>query len=188
LEDDRQGLSLISSFLKVKIKEKGFTIKEFAAQTGLTERYVYKLISDKRDTTPNDETLESISKVLELSETDRKYILDLALKERETGNIIYPADPVPPPEPPEPGSVPEPPEPVPHPDPQPPSPPEPHPPAPPVPIPSGDTVPWTHRKVVLGIIVGLLGGLLLGCCSSSVLIPIVCQYLNVQNYPYFHGF
>lgn len=191
LEDERQGLSLISSFLKVKIKEKGLTIKDFAEQTGLTERYVYKLISDKRDTTPNDETLESISKVLELSETDRKYILDLALKERETGNIIYPAEPVPPPEPPEPGPAPNPPEPVPHPDPQPPSPhpPEPHPPAPPVPVPSGDTVPWTHRKVVLGIIVGLLGGLLLGCCSSSVLIPIVCQYLNVQSYyHYFNRF
>jgi len=181
LEDDRQKLSLISSFLKVKIKDKGLTIKDFAEQTGLTERYVYKLISDKRDTTPNDETLESISKVLELSETDRRYLLELALKERETGNIIYPAEPAPPPEPPEPGPAPQPPDPVPHPDPQPP--------APPVPVPSGDTVPWTHKKVVLGIIVGLLGGLLLGCCGSSVFIPLVCQYLNVQNYyHYFNRF
>jgi len=181
LEDDRQKLSLISSFLKVKIKDKGLTIKDFAEQTGLTERYVYKLISDKRDTTPNDETLESISKVLELSETDRRYLLELALKERETGNIIYPAEPAPPPEPPEPGPAPQPPDPVPHPDPQPP--------APPVPVPSGDAVPWTHKKVVLGIIVGLLGGLLLGCCGSSVFIPLVCQYLNVQNYyHYFNRF
>ncbi|MEQ8192493.1 MAG: hypothetical protein ABRQ39_31295, partial [Candidatus Eremiobacterota bacterium] len=93
-----------------------------------------------------------------MSEKDRKYLLELAAKERETGSIIY-------------DDVPEPPEPVPHPDPQPPHPPEPHPPAPPVPVPSGDAVPWTHKKVVLGIIVGLLGGLLLGCCGSSVFIP-----------------
>jgi len=125
LEDERQKLSLISSFLKNKIKEKGFTIKEFAVQTDLSERYVYKLISDKRDKTPNDDSLEKISKVLELSENDRKYLLDLAIKERETGNIIYEDVPAPPPDPPEPGPVPEPPEPVPHPDP-PPS--EPHPP------------------------------------------------------------
>jgi transcriptional regulator with XRE-family HTH domain len=125
LEDERQKLSLISSFLKDKIKEKGFTIKEFAVQTDLSERYVYKLISDKRDKTPNDESLEKISKVLELSENDRKYLLDLAIKERETGNIIYEDVPAPPPDPPEPGPAPEPPEPVPHPDPPPPDPPPP---------------------------------------------------------------
>ena len=180
MEDERQKLSLISSFLKDKIKEKGFTIKEFAVQTDLSERYVYKLISDKRDKTPNDESLEKISKVLELSENDRKYLLDLAIKERETGNIIYEDVPAPPPDPPEPGPVPEPPEPVPPPDPPPPHPPAPVP--PPVPV----EVSWTHKKVVLGIIVGLLGGLLLGCCGSSVFIPLVCQYLNVQQYyPHF---
>jgi len=102
LEDERQKLSLISSFLKNKIKEKGFTIKEFAVQTDLSERYVYKLISDKRDKTPNDDSLEKISKVLELSENDRKYLLDLAIKERETGDIIYEDVPAPPPDPPDP--------------------------------------------------------------------------------------
>jgi len=186
---DINKISVMSSFIKDKIDEHGWSMKKFIEETGLSQSYAYKLVSDKRDFTPNDETLNKIADVMGFSEKDRSYILGLAVREREAGSIIYSDEPVP--EPPEPGPVPEPPEPVPHPEPQPPSPhpPEPNPPAPPVPVPSGDTVPWTHRKVVLGIIVGLLGGLLLGCCSSSVLIPIVCQYLNVQNYyHYFNRF
>lgn len=118
-------ISILSDFLSKKVKEKGWSKREFAEKTGLNETYVYKLLSWKREFTPNDETLENISKVLELSEKDSKYLLELAAKERETGNIIYEDVPAPSPNPPEPGPVPEPPEPVPHPD---PPPPDPHPP------------------------------------------------------------
>ncbi len=124
MEDIKQ-ISILSNVLSKKVKEKGWSKREFAEKTGLNETYVYKLLSWKREFTPNDETLENISKVLELSEKDSKYLLDLAARERETGNIIYEDVPAPPPEPPEPGPVPEPPEPVPPPD---PPPPEPHPP------------------------------------------------------------
>ena len=168
---DINKISVMSSFIKDKIDEHGWSMKKFIEETGMSQSYAYKLVSDKRDFTPNDETLNKIADVMGFSEKDRSYILGLAVREREAGSIIYSDEPVPEPQPPSP------------------HPPEPNPPAPPVPVPSGDTVPWTHRKVVLGIIVGLLGGLLLGCCSSSVLIPIVCQYLNVQNYyHYFNRF
>jgi len=123
--EDIKQISILSDVLSKKVKEKGWSKREFAEKTGLNETYVYKLLSWKREFTPNDETLENISKVLELSEKDSKYLLDLAARERETGNIIYEDVPAPPPDPPEPGPAPEPPEPVPHPD---PPPPEPHPP------------------------------------------------------------
>ncbi len=165
---DINKISVMSSFIKDKIDEHGWSMKKFIEETGLSQGYAYKLVSDKRDFTPNDETLNKIADVMGFSDKDRKYLLNLAARERETGNIIYEDEPVP--ELPEPGPTPEPAEPAPSSD-------------PPVP-----EVTWTHRKVVLGIIFGLLGGLLLGCCSSSVLIPLVCQYLNIQNYPYFHGF
>jgi transcriptional regulator with XRE-family HTH domain len=191
-----EQLSVFSAYLKEKISEKGWTVKEFGEKAGFSENYAYRLVSPKRDFVPTDETVEKILKALELPEAQEKYILDLISLERKIGEPVYPghpdlpvppvSQPVPQPEPPQP--EPHPPEPPQPPVPQPgPSHPEPeHPPSPPVP--PGDTVPWTHKKVFLGIIVGLVGGLLIGCCSSSVLIPIICQYLNVQSYPYFHGF
>ncbi len=101
MEDIKQ-ISILSDFLSKKVKEKGWSKREFAEKTGLNETYVYKLLSWKREFTPNDETLENISKVLELSEKDSKYLLELAARERETGNIIYEDVPAPPPEPPDP--------------------------------------------------------------------------------------
>ena len=191
-----EQLSVFSAYLKEKISEKGWSVKEFGEKAGFSEKYAYRLVSSKRDFVPTDETVEKILKALELPEAQEKYIVDLISLERKTGEPVYPghpdlpvppvSQPVPQPEPPQP--EPHPPEPPQPPVPQPgPSHPEPeHPPSPPVP--PGDTVPWAHKKVFLGIIVGLVGGLLIGCCSSSVLIPIICQYLNVQSYPYFHGF
>jgi len=120
--EDIKQISILSDFLSKKVKGKGWSKREFAEKTGLNETYVYKLLSWKREFTPNDETLENISKVLELSEKDSKYLLELAARERETGNIIYEDVPAPPPPPPEPGPSPEPPEPVPPPDPPPPEP------------------------------------------------------------------
>ena len=122
---DIEKISVLSNFLNGKVKAKGWSKRKFAEKTGLNETYVYKLLSGKREFTPNDETLKNISNVLDLSEKDRKYLLELAVKERETGNIIYEDVPAPPPDPPEPGPAPEPPEPVPHPDPPPPDPPPP---------------------------------------------------------------
>ncbi len=148
MEDIKQ-ISILSDFLSKKVKEKGWSKREFAEKTGLNETYVYKLLSWKREFTPNDETLENISKVLELSEKDSKYLLELAARERETGNIIYEDVPAP------------------HPDPQSSSPP-----APSVPAPSVDAVPWTHKKVIIALAAGLLGGLLVGCCGAWTLMQM----------------
>jgi transcriptional regulator with XRE-family HTH domain len=178
VEEESRKFSLLSAFLKGKIKEHSLSIKEFAEQTGLSERYVYKLLSDKREFTPEDETLVKIADVLVLSDEDRKYILDIARRERETGEIVYESSPAPPPEP---GPTPEPP--APSPDPQPPHPEEPPPdppppqPSPPVPVPHPVQVEvsWTHKKVIVALVVGLLGGLLIGCCGSAALLPLISQ-------------
>ena len=103
--EDRERLSLLSEFLKRKVKEKGWSKKEFAEKAGLNETYVYKLLSAKRDFTPTEETLNKISDVLEFSVEDRDFILDVAGRERESGELIYPEEsvPGPGPEPSEPG-------------------------------------------------------------------------------------
>lgn len=108
-----------------------------------------------------------------ISEDDRKYIYTLTEKEREKGGLIYPSDieepaePDEPEDPPvqpgpdEPGEPDEPDEPI-----QPPAPqPDPQPPAP---APGGEVVvPWSHKKVIVALIIGLVGGLMIGCCGAS---------------------
>ncbi len=93
-------LSVLSSFIKQKIKDKGWSIRKFAEECNMSESHVYELVSSKRDFTPNDETLNKIADVLELVESDRKYILEIANKERESGNLVFPEPPVPPVPPP----------------------------------------------------------------------------------------
>ncbi len=205
--DELRQMSVLSGFLRCKVEEKGWSIKKFAEETGLSDSYAYELLAESRKKIPTDEVLNKIADVMGFGKNDRKYILDLALKEREIGGPIYPPSPIPLPEPDLPPELPVLSEPEPHPSaphPQPPSPqpgtvlPEPEsPPSPPGPFPHPPAlepspgpveVSWTHRKVILGVVVGLIAGLLFGCCGSSVFIPLICQYLNIQNYPYFYGF
>ena len=187
MDELRQKLSLLSDFIKRKIKEKGFSIKEFADASDLAERYVYRLLSEKRDFTPTDETLGKIVKVLELSDTDKSYMMGIVEGERETGNIIYPdsessppSDPsseVPPAQPQEPHPNPSPPSDQPghdsSPSPQPndttplPSPSDP-PAQPPLPVPPQppEQLSWFQKNKTLVIVAGvvLLGGGLVSCC------------------------
>jgi transcriptional regulator with XRE-family HTH domain len=178
-----EQLSVFSAYLKEKISEKGWSVKEFGEKAGFSEKYAYRLVSPKRDFVPTDETVEKILKALELPEAQEKYIVDLISLERKIGEPVYPghpdlplppvSQPVPQPEPPQPEPhPPEPPQPpVPqpgpsHPEPEhPPSPPgpAPHPPAPSVPA---GQLPWYKRKdVMVALFVGLLVGSLTGCCS-----------------------
>lgn len=98
--EEHENVSVLSSFLIKKVKDKGWSKREFAEKTGLNETYVYKLLSGKRDFTPTDDTLSKIYDVLELSQEDRKFIHDLAVRERESGNLVFPELPVPPVPPP----------------------------------------------------------------------------------------
>ena len=156
--DALRQISVLSDFLHCKVDEKGWSVKKFAEETGLSDSYAYELLAESRKKIPTDEVLNKIADVMGFSKNERKYILELALKERETGGPIYPPSPIPVPEPDPHPEPPVPPEPEPH-------PPAPHPPAPPVPVP-GDLLPWYKRRdVMVALFVGLLIGSLTGCCS-----------------------
>ena len=155
-------------------------------------------MSDKRDAIPSEEILNKVSSALGLTDMESKYVLALGECEMKIDKVIYSSDdgidfPEPPgeviepdnPEPVEPGEPDEPvepdnPEPVEpgepgEPD-EPIQPPVPQPaPQPPAPVPDGDIVivPWSHKKVIIALVVGLAGGLLIGCCSASTIIPII---------------
>lgn len=175
-----EQLSVFSAYLKERISERGWTVKEFGEKAGFSEKYAYRLVSPKRDFVPSDETLDKILKTLDLPDEQRQYIVALILLEKKVGDPVYPGHsdlpvpplphPVPQPEPPqpepEPPAPPQPPVPQPGPSPPepPPLPPVPHPPAPPVPVPV--QLPWFKKKdVLVALFVGLIIGLLSGCCS-----------------------
>lgn len=175
-----EQLSVFSAYLKERISERGWTVKEFGEKAGFSEKYAYRLVSPKRDFVPSDETLDKILKTLDLPDEQRQYIVALILLEKKVGDPVYPGHsdlpvpplphPVPQPEPPqpepEPPAPPQPPVPQPGPSPPepPPLPPVPHPPAPPVPVPV--QLPWFKKKdVLVALFVGLIVGLLSGCCS-----------------------
>lgn len=177
-----EQLSVFSAYLKERISERGWTVKEFGEKAGFSEKYAYRLVSPKRDFVPSDETLDKILKTLDLPDEQRQYIVALILLEKKVGDPVYPGHsdlpvpplphPVPQPEPPqpepEPPSPPQPPVPQPGPSPPepPPLPPVPHPPAPPVPVPVPVQLPWFKKKdVLVALFVGLIVGLLSGCCS-----------------------
>ena len=84
--------SIHISFLQQKFLEKGLSVKKFAEKAGISERSIYKLLSVKRDCNFLDDTLNKIATGLELTEEDKKYILDIAARERENGKIIYPSE------------------------------------------------------------------------------------------------
>ena len=88
-----EQLSVFSAYLKEKISEKGWTVKEFGEKAGFSEKYAYRLVSPKRDFVPSDETLEKILKALELPDEQGQYIVDLILLERKLGDPVYAGHP-----------------------------------------------------------------------------------------------
>lgn len=86
---ETKQISILSDFLRNKIKSNGLTKRKFAEKTGLNETYSYKLLSALRHFIPNDETLMKIADVLELSSEERNYILDIVKHEREIRAKIY---------------------------------------------------------------------------------------------------
>lgn len=89
MEDSHQELSVLSAFLKRKIKEKGLSVDDVVKKSGLSRRYIYELISVKRDSIPTDEALNKLATALDFTEEDKNYIFDIARRERESGEIIY---------------------------------------------------------------------------------------------------
>jgi len=202
LEEIREKMSLLSAFLDRKIEEKEMTIRELSEITGISRRWLYLLISEKRTKPPSSDTLNKIADALEFSEKDREFVLALADRERETGEIVYsegetsepeepePVEPVQPSEPEpgqtepaEPGHPPEPggsvePQPV-----QPPGPPGPGP-VPPVvnTNPPEVSSPWKNKSVIFAMVVIFVGGLIVGCCGSSVFIPLILDSMGMGGY------
>jgi len=176
LDFKSEQLSVFGGFLKEKISGKGWSVKEFAHIAGLNEKYVYKLVSPKRDFVPSDETLDKILKALDLPDKERQYVVDLILLERQVGKPVYPGHPALP-APPGLETVPQPQPDPPLPEPEPlPLPPEPHPSGQPwwMQLPSlllpGWMVAWIerNRKVIIIVSLVLLGLMLGGCCILSV--------------------
>lgn len=154
-------LSILSSFLEGKIKGKGWSVKEFAEKADLNEKYAYELLSEGRDFTPGDKTVEKILKALELGKEEGDYILKLVEVEREKGKQIYPGDPDAPAAPGE-GEPPIP------------------PPVPPAPV---EDKPWFRNKaVIIALLVGFIVGLLSGCCGSTVFAGYIAEIVGYQGY------
>lgn len=95
MEDSK--LSILSFFIKKRIRDKRWNIKKFAEKAGLSASYAYELVVETREKIPTDETLNKIADVLRLSAKYREYIFDIARRERESGEIIY-EEPVPEPD------------------------------------------------------------------------------------------
>ncbi|MEW6215950.1 MAG: hypothetical protein AB1478_12235, partial [Nitrospirota bacterium] len=136
-----------------------------AEQTGLSTSYAYELLSDKREAIPSEEILNKVSQSLGLTERESKYVLALGECERKIDKVIHPSDGIDVPE--APGDDGEPAEPVPD------EPDEPIEPPAPIPDPQAPDVPWFHKKVIIALIVGLAGGILIGCCGASTFVPII---------------
>jgi len=178
-----EQLSVFSAYLKERISDKGWSVKEFGEKAGFSEKYAYRLVSPKRDFVPSEETVDKILKALALKKEEEQYILDLILLERQADKPVYPGHPdlpappvsqvpTPEPEPQQPETQPEPS--TPQPGPSEPQPPEvipgpslPEPPSSGTPVPApGGQLPWfKKRDVIVALFVGLVAGLLTGCCG-----------------------
>ena len=184
LEEIRKRMSVLSAFLDRKIDEKGMSIRELSEVTDLSRRYLYILISEKRDKIPSDDTLNKIGDALEFSDEEREFVLDVAGREREKGEVIFEEEPVEPEPPTEPPAEPEPVEPEPAPEPEEPSEPEPAPgvePGEPGSSPEPGPSPWKNRSVILVMIVIFVLGLLSGCCGSSLFIPVILEGMGMPD-------
>lgn len=88
-----EQVSVLSAFLKRKIKEKGWSVKEFAKRAGLSEKYTYRLVSSNRDFIPSDKTVDKIIDALDPNDDDGRYLVGLVIVEREAGKPLFPGHP-----------------------------------------------------------------------------------------------
>jgi transcriptional regulator with XRE-family HTH domain len=74
-------------FLTNKRKEKGFTLREFARQVGVSPEYLCNIEKCRR-AAPAQDVLARFENVLELSKEDTERMYDLAMYSKNTENAV----------------------------------------------------------------------------------------------------
>lgn len=75
------------SFLTLKRKEKGITLREFARRVQVSPEYLCNIEKCRR-AAPTQEVLERISKVLGLTKEENEEMYDLAMHSKNTENAV----------------------------------------------------------------------------------------------------